>query len=178
MPTRLPIWIAAIALWAATGLFAVAPASAQPGADLVADAVVGPAFLGQSESHAIGHAFKPAARLGLRAALAPRWELGGALSGIVDDSEHYRVVGLLAQGRFALWQRPVFSLGANLALGLGNDADILHEGLRGGDGLLAYGFAAVDARWIVASRWLIGAEAAWENLSIARLGLLLGFRQP
>jgi hypothetical protein len=165
---------------AAAGLLALGapPARAEPERALIADAVLSAAFLGESESHAIGHAFKPAARVGVRAAVGRRWELGGALSGIVDASEHYRVVGALAQGRGAIWQGEVFSFGAALALGLGRDADVLRDGLRGTDGLLAYGFAALDARWTIASRWLIGAEAAWENVSIARVGLVLGVRQP
>ena len=178
MPKRLPLWIATAGVLAG----AISPAwgqSASAGrAPLVADAVVGAAFLGHSESHAIGHAFKPSARLGLRATLAARWELGGALSGIVDASAHYRVVGVLVQGRGAIVKGAVFSLGASLALGLGPDADILHDGLRGTDGLLGYGFAALDARWTIASRWLLGTEAAWENLSIARVGLVVGVRQP
>ena len=177
MPNRLKGWIAA------AGVLTVSPAWAHAETDwrrapLVADAVVGGAFLGHSESHAIGHAFKPSARLGLRATLGERWELGGALSGIVDASEHYRVVGVLVQGRGAIVKGTVFSLGASLALGLGPDADVLHDGLRGSDGLLGYGFAAVDARWTIASRWLLGAEAAWENVSIARFGLVVGVRQP
>jgi hypothetical protein len=181
MPNRFPIWIAAAGVLAAADAWGQS-ASTRGQAPLVTDAVAGAAFLGHSESHAVGHAFKPSARLGLRATLAPRWELGGALSGIVDASEHYRVVGVLVQGRGAIVNGPVFSLGASLALGLGPDADVLHDGLRGTDGLRGYGFAALDARWTIASRWLLGAEAAWENLSIGRFGLvvgtLLGERQP
>jgi hypothetical protein len=143
---------------------------------LVADGQVGPAFLLRSQSHAVGHAFKPMARLGLRWALSPRVEVGGTISGLLDASEHYRVVGALAHGRLALWKRPTFSLGGGLALGAGYDADILHTDLRAGHPpVVPYGFVALDARWSIAGRWLLGAEAGWDNLSILRLGLLFGF---
>lgn len=141
----------------------------------VLDVVVGPAFLTKSRSRAIGHGFKPAARIGLRVGLLPRLEVGGTVSGIVDESEHYRVVGGLAHGRFALWQRPAFSVGTSLAVGAGYDADILHSSLEARGRILPYGFAALDARWFVRPGWLVGVEAGWENLSTVRLGALLGF---
>jgi hypothetical protein len=104
----------------------------------------------------------------------PGVELGGSLSGVIDTSEHYRVLGGLAHGRLALWQRPAFSLGAALALGLGYNADILHADLQAGAPLLPYGFVALDGRWLLGERYLLGVEAGWENLTIARLGLLIG----
>jgi hypothetical protein len=165
---RLPVLIGSIAL------LAVAPARAER--PVILDGQVGPGFLMKSRSRAIGHGFKPVARLGLRLTLMPRLELGGAVSGLVDSSEHYRVLGAFALGRFALWQRPAFSLGAGLALGAGYNADILHADLSAGAPVVPYGFLALDARWSIADRWLLGAEAGWENLSIARLGLLFGFR--
>lgn len=142
---------------------------------VVVDVQAGPAFLTRSRSHAIGHAFKPMARVGVRWTLLPRLEVGGALSGLLDGSAHYRVVGALAHGRLALWQRPEFSLGAGAALGLGRDADILHADLRASSSpVVPYGFLALDARWSFAGRWVGGVEAGWENLSIVRLGLSLG----
>lgn len=151
-----------------------APARAEP--MFLVDGLVGPAFLMHSRSHAIGHAFKPTGRLGLRRRVGDRLEVGGSISGLIDASAHYRVVGALAHGRFALWQRPAFSLGGALALGAGNDADILHADLRApGSPVIPYGFVALDARWSIAHRWLLGAEAGWENLSIVRLGALFGF---
>jgi hypothetical protein len=141
----------------------------------VVDGTAGPAFLTTSRSRAIGHGFKPMARFGLRLEVRPRLELGAAISALVDGNEHYRVLGALAHGRFALWQRPTFSLGVALALGAGYDADILHGDLRGGSGVLPYGFVAVDGRWLLLGRGLVGVEAGAENLSIIRLGVLIGF---
>lgn len=155
-------------------LWAPVPGRAEPA--LVLDGQVGPAFLTKSRSRAIGHGFKPIARVGLRMELLPRLEVGGSVSGIVDSSEHYRVLGAVAQGRVALWQRPAFSLGAGLALGTGYNANILHADLRASAPVVPYGFLALDGRWSIGQRWLIGAETAWENLSIVRLGLLVGFR--
>jgi hypothetical protein len=143
---------------------------------LILDAQAGPAFLMKSRSRAIGHAFKPVGRLGLRTAFAPRLELGGSVSGVIDGSEHYRVLGGLAHGRLAIWQRPAFSLGAGLALGVGYNADILHGDLQASAPLAPYGFVALDGRWSLGERYLLGAEAGWENLSIVRLGLLIGAR--
>lgn len=155
---------------------ALAGDPAVPGRLLVADSEVGPAFLLRSQSHAIGHAFKPVARFGLRWTLSERVEVGGAISGLLDVSEHYRVVGTFVHGRLALWKRRSFSLGGGLALGAGYNADILHADLQAGRSPVApYGFVALDARWSIAGRWLVGTEAGWENLSILRLGLLFGF---
>jgi hypothetical protein len=161
-------------LFIVVAILVAPPARAEP--PLVLDGQLGPAFLIHSRSHAVGHAFKPAARFGLRRPVTDRLEVGGSVSGLVDASAHYRVVGALAHARFALWQRPVFSLGGALALGAGYDADILHSDLRATRSpVIPYGFVALDARWSIARRWLIGAEAGWENLSMVRLGALFGF---
>ena len=108
-------------LLAATLMTLLHSAPARAESRLVMDGVVGPTFLMKSRSRAIGHAFKPAARLGLRFPIADRLEVGGAVSGVVDGSKHYRVLGGLAHGRFALWDRPRFSVGAGLGLGAGYD---------------------------------------------------------
>lgn len=142
----------------------------------ILDAQVAPAFLMRSRSLAIGHAFKPMVRVGLRWPVLTRIEVGGALLGLLDASEHYRVLGALAQGRLALWHRPRFSAGAGLGLGVGYNADILHEDLAARAPVVPYGSAALDARWRLGHRWLLGVEAGWDNLSIARLGLLIGFQ--
>jgi hypothetical protein len=157
-------------------VMALAGDPSRPAYPIVLDSQVGPAFLLQSKSHAIGHAFKPVARLGLRCTLSPRIEVGGAVSGLLDASAHYRVAGAFAHGRLALWRSPSFSLAANLAVGAGYNADILHADLRAGrPPVVPYGFLAVDARWSIGARWLIGSEAGWDNLSILRLGVLVGF---
>jgi hypothetical protein len=150
-----------------------ASAAAEP---LVLDGQVGPAYLSTSRSSAIGHSVKPVARVGLRVVLLPRLEVGGSIAGVLDSSEHYRVAGGLAHARLALWHRPGFSLGAGLGLGAGYDADILHDDLAGGGSIAPYGMLAADARWSIGGRWLVGVEAGWDNLSIARLGLLVGVR--
>jgi hypothetical protein len=150
--------------------------AAQAGPPLVLDSQIGPAFLMKSRSKSIGHGFKPMARVGLRVPILPRLEVGATLSGLVDASEHYRVLGLMAHGRFGLWQRPRFSLGAQLALGAGYNADILHADLSASAPVVPYGFVAFDARWALGDRWLCGVEAGSENLSMARIGLLVGFR--
>jgi hypothetical protein len=161
------------ALLASTAPGISTPAHAAP--PLLVDGHVSPAFLTKSRSPAIGHGAKPMARLGVRGELRPRLEVGGALTGLVDASAHYRVLGALAHGRFALWQRPTFSLGGALALGAGLDADILHSDLSADATVLPYGFLALDARWSLGPVRL-GVEAGWENLSILRLGLLAAYR--
>ena len=156
-------------------LATLAAARARAEGSLVLDGQLGAAYLAHARSHAIGHAFKPAARLGLRRSVSDRLEVGGAISGLLDASEHYRVAGALVHGRLALWRRPAFSLGAGLALGVGYNADVLHGDLRAGAlPVVPYGFVALDGRWSIADRWLVGAEAGWEDLSIVRLGLLFG----
>lgn len=170
MQTR-PWFLAVIAT--AGAVAPVAPARAEP--SLVLDGQVGPALLLRSRSRTIGHGIQASARIGVRTEVAPRLELGGSLSALLDTSEHYRVVGGLATARFALWRRPVFSAGAVLGLGAGYNADILHADLDAEAPIAPYGTIALDARWRLGERWLLGAEAGWDNLSIVRLGVLVGF---
>jgi hypothetical protein len=167
----------ALAMAVAGAIVSSVAATARASADgtLVVDGQLGPALLRQSRSRAIGHGVKPTARLGLRTQIAPRLEVGGALSALLDTSEHYRVLGGLATARFALWRRPAFSVGAALGLGAGYNADILHSNLDADAPVAPYGTVAFDARWRIGARWLIGAETGWDNLSIVRIGVLVGF---
>lgn len=143
---------------------------------LIVDASAGPAYLPRSRSHAVPHLFKPAARFGVRLAWTPRLELGGALLGLVDSNDHYRVLGAIAQARWALWAGTAFQVGASAGLGAGHDADILHTDLRADGEVAAYGVVAVDARWSLGRQWLLGVEASTTNLAVAQLGALVGFR--
>ena len=154
------------------------PAVAAADPAVVADVATGPAYLATSRSHALAHLVRPAARLGLRVELTPAFELGVAVSGLLVADEHYRVAGTLVHARHAIVRRTRFSAGAALALGIGPDADILHDDLRADAGLRPYGFLAFDARWHLGDRYRIGAELAWEDLAIFRAGLVLGVRLP
>jgi hypothetical protein len=154
-----------------------APASAEEAQPRWAtSAVVGPTLLLRSKSKAVGHLLKPHSLLSARRTLWPRLEVGGALTAILDSSEHYRVLGGLALARYAIVDGPGFSLGATAALGLGYDADILHKDLKASSTVIPYGYLATDGRWTLGRRWQLGAEAGWENLSMLRLGVLVGFR--
>jgi hypothetical protein len=144
----------------------------------VVDARVGPAWLTTSRSHALGHMIRPTARLGARAPLGERVELGGSAMALLVGSEHYRVLGAVAHARYALWERTTFSLGAGAGLGVGYDADILHADLEAPGRVAPYGFLAADARWTLFRRWLVGVEAAWENRAALTLGLLVGWGAP
>jgi hypothetical protein len=157
---------------------AMAAASMNKATDrsLVADVAVGPAMLLKTKSKAPAHLLKPALRLGVRWQLCDRLEIGGALTGLVSTSEHYRVLGVLGHARYALWQRPRFDLGVSAALGAGTDADILHKDLKASGTILPYGFVALDGRWALGQNWLLGAEVGFENLGMLRLGLLFGRR--
>jgi hypothetical protein len=141
------------------------------------DARVGPALLLKSQSHAPRHLLKPDLRLGGRIAWSERWELGAAVDALLDSSEHYRVLGLMAQARFAPLVVGPFSLGASGALGVGYDADILHASLEANGRVAPYGFVALDGRCQV-GRWLVGAEGALQNFAIVQLGALVGVRFP
>jgi hypothetical protein len=171
---RLPVGVSTVSIAFLVAVLGRQSARAEDA--LVLDGQFGPALLTKSRSRAIGHGFKPVARLGLRFPAGRQLELGGALSGVVDASEHYRVLGVVAHARLALWRRPAFSFGAGVAFGAGYNADILHAALRADAPLIPYGFLALDARWSLGERWLVGVEGGWENLSIARLGLLFGFQ--
>jgi hypothetical protein len=144
---------------------------------LIVDARVGPALLLRSQSHALRHVLKPDLRLGARIGYGERWEFGAAVDALLDGSEHYRVLGLMGQARFAVVRATAFSLGASAALGAGYDADILHSSLQAEGRVAPYYVAALDARWRV-GRWLLGGEAGYQNAAIIEGGLLLGYAFP
>ena len=152
-----------------------APALADASA-VVVDAAAGPAYLTNSRSHTLSHLFKPVVRLGVRQELGDRAEVGGALVGLLDASQHYRVLGALGQARYALLNSARFSLGAAAGLGLGHDADILNEDLAADRRVAPYWLVGVDGRWILARRWLLGIEAAWQNAAVLQVGLVAGSR--
>lgn len=156
-------------------LVAAAPAAADP-RPVVVDARFGPALMMRSRSNALPHLLAPEARLGARIVWSPRLELGADLLAVLGRSEHYRVLGALARARGAVWWAELFSVGLAAAVGIGHDADILHDDLSGGGGARPYALVAADARWNLGERWLLGVEASWENLSVASLGLALGRR--
>lgn len=161
-------------------MIALALAGSLLAAPLLADLSAGPTYLPAARSSAIGHSVKPGVRLGLRVEALPRLELGAALGALLEGNAHYRVLGLLAHGRWALYETAArgFGVGIGLGVGAGHDADILHEDLAADGRVRVYGLAVLDARWLLARRWLLGVEAAWEHLRIARLGLLAGVRWP
>jgi hypothetical protein len=142
----------------------------------VADATVGPTLLLRSKSKAVGHLFKPHLAATVRRTVLPGLSVGGGVTAILDTSKHYRVLGGLAVARYAVVNGPVFSFGPSVGLGLGYDADILHDDLSASGKVLPYGFLAADARWNLGTRWQLGTELGWENLSMLRLGLLVGMR--
>jgi hypothetical protein len=156
--------------------FAVVPSTPEA-PQWTVDARVGPALLLRSQSHALRHVLKPDLRLGARIGYRERWEFGAAVDALVDGSEHYRVLGLMGQARFAVLQAAAFSLGVSAALGAGYDADILHSSLQADGRVAPYYFAALDGRWRV-SRWLVGVEAGYQNAAILQGGLLLGYVFP
>ena len=104
-----------------------------------------------------------------------RWEFGAAVDALLDGSEHYRVLGLMGQARFAAIRLGTFSLGLSGAFGAGYDADILHSSLQADGRVAPYYFVGLDGRWQV-GRFLLGLEGAYQNLALLQAGLLVGFR--
>ena len=143
---------------------------------VVVDAAVGPAYLMNARSHTLSHLFKPIARLGFRWEIRDRTEIGGTVVGLLDASSHYRVLGAIAQARYALLSGDLFSLGSAAGLGLGRDADILNEDLGADRSVTPYWLVGIDGRWILTRRWLVGIEATWQNAAILQVGLVVGSR--
>lgn len=172
--------------WAVAGVLWASQARAQsesgrpPLADVpgtfVVDAQVGPTFLLNSESNALPHLLKPMLALALRYSWLSSVELGGQVVALLDTDRNYRVLGALAQARYALWVRPSVSLGASLGVGPGYDANILRDGLSGGGGVTLYGRLGVDARWNVAETYFLGVHLGTTNAATADLALLAGLR--
>lgn len=161
--------VAALALW--PGL-----AAAEPERTFVVDGLLGPAHLVQSRSHAPSHLFKPLLRVAVRTELIPRLEVGGAAIALLSPSAHYRILGGLGSARFAVIRGARFSLGPSAALGAGHDADILHADLSATARIAPYWLLAIDGRWQVGDRWLVGAEAGWHNAAVLYLGAVVGAR--
>jgi hypothetical protein len=146
--------------------------TSRPSARLqVVELRLGPTMLMNSRSKSLGHLFKPLVRLSTRVEVTNGLELGAALLSILDTSEHYRVAGLLATGRYAVLNRPRFSAGLGFGIGAGYGADILDEDLYMSDKVVPYGYLSADARWRVGDMWALGVEGAWENGSMISLGM-------
>ena len=170
--------LALLALLAASGVALPQAARALEAEALLVDGRLGPSFLLDSKSNALNHLFKPGVRLGARFEVGRRLELGASALGLLSPNAHYRVLGLLAHGRYGLWQRPTFSLGLGAGLGVGKDADIQNADLRADHTVMPYGFVGLDARWTVGRHWHLGVELAFENLSLLSLGIGVGRRLP
>jgi hypothetical protein len=134
---------------------------------------VGPTLLQNSRSKALGHILKPLVRLATRVEVTNGFEVGAALLSILDTSEHYRVAGMLATGRWAVFAGPRFSAGLGFGFGAGYGADILDSDLYMSSSVVPYGYLSADARWRVGQMWAMGVEGAWENGSMFTLGLNL-----
>ncbi|MDZ4697088.1 MAG: hypothetical protein SGI86_18270 [Deltaproteobacteria bacterium] len=134
---------------------------------------VGPTLLKNSRSKSLGHLLKPLVRLATRVEVTNGFEVGAALLSILDTSEHYRVAGMLATGRWAVFARPRFSAGLGFGFGAGYGADILDSDLYMRSSIVPYGYLSADARWRVGAMWAMGVEGAWENGSMYSLGLNL-----
>lgn len=134
---------------------------------------VGPTLLVNSRSKSLGHLLKPLVRLATRVEVTKGFEVGAALLSILDTSEHYRVAGMLASGRWAVLNWPRFSAGVGFGFGAGYGADILDSDLYMRNLIVPYGYLSVDARWRVGEMWAMGLEGAWENGSMYSLGLNL-----
>ena len=153
-----------------------APAAVNSSAQrFTVDARLGPALLLRSQSHAVRYLLKPDLRLGARMAWKERWEFGGAVDALLDGSEHYRVLGLMGQARFAAIQLSSFSLGLSGAFGAGYDADILHSSLQADGRVAPYYLVGLDGRWQI-GRLLLGVEGAYQNAAVIQAGLLVGLR--
>lgn len=146
----------------------------QPALAFRVQAQLGPAFLLQSRSKAVGHLFKPLLTLNLTHAWRPRWELGGAIVALIDTNHHYRILGVLGTARYGLWQGRATSLGASLGLGAGANADILHEDLNGKAAIAPYLQGAADLRWQLSPAWSVGAQAALLNTAALSLSAAIG----
>jgi hypothetical protein len=173
-PRLLAVITSAIALSGAVA--EVRAETATPGPSWVIDGRLGAAMLMKSRSKALGHLFKPDLLVSARRTLGERLEAGAALSALIAGSEHYRVLGLLAHARYAVWRPGRVSLGISGALGAGHDADILHRDLSADGSVAPYGFVAADGRWAIGQRWFVGLEVGFENLSMLQLGARVGWR--
>ncbi len=142
---------------------------------LTVDARFGSALLLRSQSHAPKHFLQPDLRVGCRVTWRERWELGASAHGLLAASEHYRVLGVVGQVRFAPIHLTAFSLGISGGLGAGYDADILHASLQAGARVVPYYVVGMDGRWQV-GQFLFGFEAAYQNAALLQAGILVGMR--
>lgn len=150
--------------------FAVAdaPSSNEGGLRPTVGLAVGPALMLKSKSHALGQFLQPVATLSVTVSWRTKFSLGGEVLALLDNNEHYRVIGAMASGTYTFLQGPRFGMGARLGVGLGNDADILNADLRGGS-VAIYATAGFIAQWSVGGAWFLGVQVDTLNLATARL---------
>lgn len=173
--SRALVVLLALGLWATDG-----PAQAQEhppdGPRWLAELQLGGAHLMHTRSNAVGHLFKPQLSVSLRHQVGCRYELGGSLLALLDENEHYRVLGVQATARRDLWMGRAFSWGVLLSLGAGYNADILHRDLKAGAPLALYGSLATDVNWRLHGAWQLGARVGLLNVALINLGLTVGRR--
>jgi hypothetical protein len=102
--------------------------------------------------------------------------MGGQVVALLDTSRNYRVLGVLALARYAMWVGPRFSMGASLGIGPGYDANILRNGLSGGEGVALYGRMGVDARWRLGENHFLGVHLGSTNAATADVAFVAGLR--
>jgi len=127
-----------------------------------------------SRSLAIGHVIKPALRVTVDRRLPlfglSKLRVGGQAFGIVDSSEHYRAWGLMASALYPLVEGALFHLDANLTLGAGLNADILHSDLEADIPVIPYGSLGLRAAFSVYEDIRVGTQIYFTNLSVLSLG--------
>jgi hypothetical protein len=129
-----------------------------------------------SRSLVLPHLLKPSTQLSAAYRVTPRLDAGMALGAVLESNDNYGVWGAYLHGRYLLVDATRFQLGAQLAVGVGHDAPILHQDLRASAGVLPYGSLAFDASWRLTEDTWLGVELANEVFSVVHLGAVARWR--
>ena len=129
------------------------------------------AFL-NARSFALEQIVKPNLSFAATTPLTHHLSWGARVSGILSGTGGYQAAGLAGVIRWApLGHNSDWDPGVSLALGVGINADILHEDLDA-DGFIApFGSLALSSYWSVIDQWRLGVVARYTQLSVAELSL-------
>ncbi len=126
-----------------------------------------------TQSFALGHLMKPAVRLEGTYALDDKTRVGVELVGQLAG-EDYRLIGGYFTYARALYSGAVYAMELAGGAGIGTAPKILYKDLKTDNAVTIWSQVALRHRWALGSRFNLGIDVAFENLSTVALSGTFG----